>query len=120
MLTINNKEVKFEKGVYSYFSCTCAKEDEEFWKKVLKLLNGVESVDNSSSLVYTLSHCFDATVSNLWADMWMGFTVETPTEKLHITTDQLHYGLACATLILIKMYPKILDEYDFSEELLSL
>lgn len=111
-MIINNHEVKFEDGYYKYFSCTCAQEDERFWEGVVKEITGNEIGEHSNALVYTLSHCFDAVITNVVADMWMGFCVETKKHKLYITTDHLHYGLAAACVILAGLQPELLDEYD--------
>lgn len=118
-IKINNKEVKFENGVYSYFSCTCHEDDENFWDNIVEKITGNPEGEQSNALVYTLSHCFDAVINNLWADMWMGFSVTTEEYKLSITTDQLHYGLACAVLILCKLNPCIAEEYDHLNEILN-
>lgn len=111
-MKINNHDVKLENGIYKYFSCTCAQEDERFWKNIVKDITGNEIGEFSNSLVYALGHCFDAVVTNICVDMWMGFSVETPKHKLYITTDHLHYGLAAACVILGRLDPKALEEYD--------
>lgn len=115
-LSINSQDVKFENGVYKYFSCTCDKTDLEFWKKVCFLLTGSQE-EQSSSLIYTLSHCFDGVVDCLWADMWMGFKVEAMSKDYYITTDLLHCGLACVISILVLQHPEILEEYESFQEL---
>lgn len=115
-LSINSQDVKFENGVYKYFSCTCDKTDLEFWKKVCFLLTGSQE-EQSSSLIYTLSHCFDGVVIGLWADMWMGFKVEAKSKQYYITTDRLDYGLACAISILLLQHPEELAEIDSLTEL---
>lgn len=111
-MIINSFKVEFVDGFYKYFSCTCAERDERFWENVVKDITGDEIGEFSNSLVYTLGHCFDAVITNICVDMWMGFTVETPKHKLYITTDQLHYGLAAACVILGRLDPQALEEYD--------
>lgn len=115
-LSINGQEVKFEEGVYKYFSCTCNKENLGFWEKVCYLITGSE-IEQSNGMIYTLSHCFDGVVDCLWADMWMGFKVEAMGKEYYITTDLLHCGLACVISILVLQHPEILEEYESFQEL---
>lgn len=111
-MKINNSEVTIENGIYKYFSCTCAQEDEQFWQSVVTEVTGNTEGEQSNALIYTLSHCFDAVVTNLWADMWMGFKVSAPDKELYITTDHLHYGLTTAVVILSVLYPEKAEDYD--------
>ena len=113
-IKLRNEDVKFENETYSYFACTCANEDAKFWDEIVEKMVNLDG-EQSTGLIYTLSHTFDGVVDSLWADMWMGFSVTTKKHKLRITCDQFHYGLAAAIVILSKLDPESAKEYEFEE-----
>ena len=113
-IKLRDEDVKFENDTYSYFACTCADEDTAFWNDVVSKIANLDG-EQSTGLIYMLSHGFNGVVDSLWADMWMGFSVNAGKYKLHITCDQLHYGLAAAIVILSKLEPENAKEYDLED-----
>lgn len=114
-IIINGKPVELKGEYYSYFACTCSDKDTEYWNKMIDKIFEQQKVDDrSSALAYHISHCFDGSVTSIYADMWMGVGVEIGNGKfkMNITCDQLQYGLAAAIVIASKLDSENAKEYD--------
>lgn len=111
-IKIRDEEVKFENGTYSFFPCTCAEEDEKFWKELTVKVTEQEN-DQATGLIHIISHCFRGYITSISADMWMGFGVETNEEKISIQCDIFEYGMVGAITILAKLHPEIAKEYEW-------
>ena len=110
-MIINNTDVRYDTktNTYKYFACTCAEEDENYWKEELNLYK--TELDNPdhvvTSLLYDLSFNLDTTITGIGVDMWMGFSASNGSANYYIECDCFEYGL----LSLIKII-SLLEEQE--------
>lgn len=108
-MEINNQEVKMSntkgKDHYTYFACTCKKEDLEFWENALtEYLEGGSERTNVSGMVMHLEHYFQTSITGIGADMWFGVSMENWKQSFYIQCDRVEHGILAAIKILEEKY----------------
>jgi hypothetical protein len=110
MITINSKNVKTtlsEDGKtkhYSFFACSCKKNDEDYYKKLMDVEFPKDDDENehlaSSYLIYKLSS-EDWEITNVATDQWMGIALKNfeTKDSMIIQCDLFEYGLLAALKI---------------------
>ena len=107
-----------DKTGISYFACTCADQDQEFWntqREEYLTVEGTEPASFVTSMLYEL-RSLDTYVEGIGVDMWMGiylncYKSETQTIELTIQCDEFEIGLLAAFEI-VKNLDSILGDHD--------
>lgn len=111
-------KVTEDKTGVSYFACTCAEPDQNYWNAQREEYLAVEGTNPScfsTSMLYELFN-LETFVEGIGVDMWMGiylkcYKSETQTIEITIQCDEFEIGLLAAFEI-VKNIDSILGDSD--------